>query len=152
MLSAKNFVPEIILIGSYLLIMVDPPATTPTTPIKTSQIQKFPRLACAHGHTLDKPLLFLYKLCIKISVAFLFYAKWKDQSKFKKFYWDWNRELHALLKFWAKENTKLLSKLSLIFDMQTCDTYLLVAYFQRKTLDRLTCRYILLLHCGWIKI
>ena len=35
--------------------MVDPPANATTTPIKISQTYQFPRLACAHGHTLDKP-------------------------------------------------------------------------------------------------
>ena len=44
-----------ILIGLPSLIMVDPPAFTSTTPIKTLQIHGFECLACAHGHTLHKP-------------------------------------------------------------------------------------------------
>ena len=34
---------------------------TPTTPIKMIQMPKFPRLACAHGHTVDKPFTEFWK-------------------------------------------------------------------------------------------
>ena len=51
------------LIGSLILIMVDPPANTTTTPIKISQTYQFPRLACAHGHnTLDKPFIYISEI------------------------------------------------------------------------------------------
>ena len=41
---------------AYTSLIMMPLAFTPTTPMKTHQIYEFSCLACAHGHTLDKPI------------------------------------------------------------------------------------------------